>query len=360
MRAAVRRNNQLVVDEVAAPSPGAGEVLVRTLACGICGSDLHMHHHCEEALTTMKRVMPASAFFDPAQDVIFGHEFCAEVLDHGPQTKRRIPAGKRVCAVPMVVTREGIGTVGYLNSHPGGFGEQMVLQEATLVEVPGDLPPPLAALTEPLSVAVHAVSKAQLQGDEAALVIGCGPIGLATIIALKARGIGPVVAADFSAPRRALAEKLGADVVVDPATASPYATWFAAAAPADYDPHGIAALLGLGAQPKPCVIFECVGIPGMLKTIFAGAPLRSRIVVVGVCMRTDQFEPLVGIAKELSVQFSYAYTLPEFTDTLKQLADGSLQAEALITGTLTLDEVAAVFDGRQPDDHHAKLVAILA
>lgn len=356
MKAAVRRRNRLVIDDVAAPLPGAGEVLVKTLACGICGSDLHMHHHCDEVLPMMKRVSPAAAFFEPTRDVIFGHEFCAEILDYGPHTRRDIKVGKRVCALPTVVSQDGVGTVGYLNSHPGGFGELMVLQEPTLIEVPGDLPSELAALTEPLSVATHAINKANLSGGEAALIIGCGPIGLAIILALKARGVGPVIAADFSAARRTLAESIGADIVVDPAKQSPYKSWFEAAAPSGYDPLSIAALIGLGPQPSPCVIFECVGTPGVLNTIFAGAPIRSRIVVVGVCMSTDRFEPFIGISKELNVQFSYAYTHAEFSSTLSQLADGTLQADALITGTITLDEVPGIFAELGKADRHAKVV----
>ena len=82
--------------------------------------------------------------------------------------------------------------------------------------------PKHAALTEPLAVGVHAVAKANIRGDEVPLVIGCGPVGLAVIAALKLKGLHPIVAADYSPARRALAEKLGADVVVDPAHTQPY------------------------------------------------------------------------------------------------------------------------------------------
>jgi threonine dehydrogenase-like Zn-dependent dehydrogenase len=262
--------------------------------------------------------------------------------------------------LPVVVTSTGVGTVGYLNKYPGGFGEQMVLQEPTLVAVPGDLPSEIAALTEPLAVAEHAVNKARLEGDEAALVLGCGPIGLATIIALKARGVGPIVAADFSPGRRALAERLCADIVINPANHSPYQSWFDVAAPADYDPRGVAALLGIGPQPRPCVIFECVGVPGMLTSIFASAPLRARVIVVGVCMKTDSFDPIIAITKELNLQFSYAYTLPEFTDTLRLLADGKLSAAALITDTIAPEQVPTAFDELRKADHQAKVIVKMA
>src|ERR1700761_7908901 len=101
----------------------------------------------------------------------------------------------------------------------------MLFSEPLLLEVPNGLPPEHAALTEPLAVGVHAVEKARVEGGEVPLVIGCGPVGLAVIAALKIKGLHPIVAADYSPARRALAEKIGADIVVDPAQTQPYATW---------------------------------------------------------------------------------------------------------------------------------------
>src|SRR5258705_12691830 len=106
----------------------------------------------------------------------------------------------------------------------------MLLSEALLLEVPNGLAAEHAALTEPLAVGIHAVAKANVRGDEVPLVIGCGPVGLAVIAALKLKGLHPIVAADYSPARRSLAEKLGADIVVDPALTQPYASWAAHAA----------------------------------------------------------------------------------------------------------------------------------
>src|SRR5258705_6582613 len=100
----------------------------------------------------------------------------------------------------------------------------MLLSEALLLEVPNGLAAEHAALTEPLAVGIHAVAKADVRGDEVPLVIGCGPVGLAVIAALKLKGLHPIVAADYSPARRALARGLGADIVVDPPRTQPYAT----------------------------------------------------------------------------------------------------------------------------------------
>lgn len=355
MKAVVMRDKQLSVQQMDAPTPGAGEVLVKTLACGICGSDLHMFHHCEHVLANFKRGnIPVS--FDPAQGVVFGHEYCAEILDHGPGSERKLKVGTRVCALPFVITPSRFDHIGYSNRYPGGYGEQMVLAEQMLVPVPGDLPSEIAALTEPLTVAEHALNRAQLAGEEVPIVIGCGPIGLAVIAALKARGIGPVVAADFSAKRRALAERLGADVVVDPAQQSAYRSWLEVAAPAGYDMNGPLALFGLGPQPRPCVVFECVGVPGLIQQVMQNAPPRSRLIVVGVCMQSDQIEPLIGIGKEMNVHFSFGYTAEEFVSTLTNLADGRLDAAPMITGQVGLDDVVNAFDSLSRPDEHAKIM----
>src|SRR6185312_4575182 len=113
--------------------------------------------------------------------------------------------GARVCSLPAVLTPEGPQGIGYSNDYVGGYAERMLLSEPLLLEVPNGLPPEHAALTEPLAVGVHAVAKANISGGEVPLVIGCGPVGLAVIAALRIRGLRPIIAADYSPMRRALA-----------------------------------------------------------------------------------------------------------------------------------------------------------
>ena len=149
--------------------------------------------------------------------MVFGHEFCCEVLDYGPSTQKRFKPGTRVCSVPALLSAEGPKGIGYSNDNVGAYAERMLLSEALLLEVPNGLAAEHAALTEPLAVGIHAVEKANVRGDEVPLVIGCGPVGLAVIAGLKLKGLHPIVAADYSPARRALAEKMGADVVIDPA-----------------------------------------------------------------------------------------------------------------------------------------------
>jgi threonine dehydrogenase-like Zn-dependent dehydrogenase len=355
MRAAVFRNADIVVDRVADPTPQPGQVLARTLACGICGSDLHARLHAPK-LVDMGRRAGARASMDLARDVVFGHEFCAEVVAHGPGTAKRLAAGTRVCSVPLTIVGERPYAVGYSNDMPGGFGELMALSERLLLAVPNGLASEHAALTEPMAVGWHGVEKARLQPDDVPLVIGCGPVGLAVIAGLKLKRLHPIIAADFSPLRRALAEAMGADVVVDPALHSPYARWAELAEPAGYDRQSLAALLRLPPQPKPGVIFECVGVPGVLQQLLEGAPRDARIVVVGVCMEPDRIEPYFGIRKELSLQFVLGYTGDEFALTLRHLAEGAIDGTPMITGRVGLDAVKDAFADLADPVRHAKIL----
>jgi threonine dehydrogenase-like Zn-dependent dehydrogenase len=349
------RDRRLVVADVPAPAPGPGDVLVRTLACGICGSDLHALKHADRFVETARR--GGNAFvMDLGRDVVMGHEFCAEIVEHGPETRRTLPVGTRVCSRPTLMRPTGPQSIGYSNDNPGGYGEYMRLSEALLLPVPDGLPTEHAALTEPMAVGVHAVARARLEPDDAPLVIGCGPVGLAVIAALRLAGVRPIVAADFSPRRRELAVTLGADVVVDPATTTPWSSWRAAAVYRDAARAPALPPWIVGPPVRPAVVFECVGVPGVLDQVMAAAPRGTRIVVVGVCMEPDTIHPLLGIAKELNLQFVLGYTPDEFAATLRHIADGAIPAAPLVTGTVGIEGVPDAFVALGSPEHHAKII----
>lgn len=110
------------------------------------------------------------------------------------------------------------------------------------------------------------------------------------------------------------------------------------------------------ATPKHPVVFECVGIPGIIESIITSAPLFSRIVVVGVCMGADHIRPAMAINKEIDLGFVLGYTPLEFRDTLHMLADGKVNVEPLITGTVGLAGVEAAFDALGEPKTHAKIL----
>ena len=354
MRAAIFRGGEIVVDSLPEPVPGAGQVLVKSLACGICGSDLHARKHAHHMVRMAERV--GRKPMDLARDIVFGHEFCCEVLDYGPGTARRFKPGTKVCSLPALLMPAGIGSIGYSNDNVGAYAERMLLSEPLLLEVPNGLSAAHAALTEPLAVGVHAVAKANIRGGEVPLVIGCGPVGLAVIAALKIKGLSPIVASDYSPARRALAAKMGADIVVDPARTQPYTTWAEHAQMSAEEKAARPPLQAYLPALKPALIFECVGVPGLLQQVFECAPRDARIVVVGVCMESDHSEPMLGIMKELNVQYVLGYTPDEFAWSLRLIAEGTVDAASLVTGSVGVGGVAQAFEDLANPEAHTKII----
>jgi threonine dehydrogenase-like Zn-dependent dehydrogenase len=232
----------------------------------------------------------------------------------------------------------------------------MRLTESLLLPVPNGLVTEHAALTEPMAVGLHAVAKARLEPDDAPLVIGCGPVGLAVIAALRLHGARPIVAADFSARRRELATTLGADLVVDPAQSTPWQSWREAAVWRDASRAPVLPPWIAGPPRRPAVVFECVGVPGVLDQIMAAAPRGTRIIVVGVCMEADTIYPMLGISKELNLQFVLGYTPDEFAATLDHIAEGRIQVAPLITGKVGVEAVARAFEALASPERHAKIL----
>jgi len=370
------REGQLEVVDRPTPVPEREQVLIDVLRCGICGSDLHARHHCNE----MADVAFETGYEDlmrSDQDIVMGHEFCGEIVEYGLGCRRSVPTGTTVVALPLLRTRGTIHAIGLSAAAPGAYAEQLLVQESLTVPVPNGLPPEVAVLTEPMAVGWHAVRRGEVKKRTVAVVIGCGPIGLSVICMLKASGVRTVIASDFSAGRRALARSCGADVVVDPAHESPHASaegyGHLVTVPAALDSalgamdkmqrapvpwhHIWRAAEAFGVTtPKSPVIFECVGVPGVIDQVIANAPLFSRVVVVGVCMGTDRIRPSMAINKEIDLRFVLGYTPIEFRDTLHMLAEGKVNPGPLVTGAVGLEGVEGAFEALGDPEVHAKIL----
>ena len=376
MKTVTCTNAKLEVVEQPTPTPAKGQLLIDVLKCGICGSDLHARHHCDELADVMAE-SGYDAFMRSNQHVVFGHEFCGEVVDYGPGTRKTPRPGTPVVAMPLLRRGKEVHGIGLSTMAPGAYAEQLLVEQSLTFPVPNGLSPEIAALTEPMAVGWHAVRRGEVGKGDVAIVIGCGPIGLAVICMLKAHRVRTVIASDFSPGRRALATACGADVVVDPAQDSPYTT-----AAGRKHLQGILEAFDLAvgtleklqrlrlpwwhvwraaeaagtATPKHPVIFECVGVPGIIDDIITSAPLFSRVVVVGVCMSSDHIRPAMAINKEVDLRFVLGYTPLEFRDTLHMLADGKVNVAPLITGTVGLSGVEAAFDALGDPEAHAKIL----
>ena len=375
MRAVVCQNAELGVVDRPEPTPGRGQVRLEVTRAGICGSDLHARHGLDEWADLAEHA-GYHRFGRASEPIVFGHEFSGTVAEYGADCRREVPTGAPVVALPLIRGDAGVDAIGLSVHAPGAYAEELLVQESMMLPVPNGLAPDVAALTEPMAVALHAVRRAEVGKRQVAIVIGCGPVGLGVILMLKARGVRTVVASDFSPGRRALAQTCGADIVVDPEVASPFSVAGdrghledipsvlelavgtrekLARLPVDWW-HVWRVAEKLGAAPKHPVIFECVGVPGVIESIVDSAPFFSRLVVVGVCVGPDRFKPAMAINKELDLRFVIGYTPLEFRDTLHMLAEGDVDPRPLITGEVGLDGVDGAFSALSDPEKHAKVL----
>lgn len=307
MRAAfLERAGRVVVREVPLPEPGEGDVRLRVLACGICGSDVSLYK--------------TGALAGP--DSVLGHEIAAEVdLD---------PAGTIAPGTPVAVfPARGCGTCiwcreghwRYCLDPPqgawGGYAEYTVYPARNLIRLPRDLDVRRAAAAEPLGVALRAVELSGAKPGDLAYVSGLGSIGLFTVAGLVAAGCR-ILGADPRPERRAVAQRLGAETVIDNGAEDPLRVAL------DADPHG------------PRVAFECAGVPASLEQVLDTCGPQGVVGVLGIPMA-----PVFLLRMSLREQRAFAISGPSL-DSMRGAVD--LLAErpevgAVVTGTVSLEEV---------------------
>jgi (R,R)-butanediol dehydrogenase/meso-butanediol dehydrogenase/diacetyl reductase len=316
---------RLAVETVPDPTPEPGQAVVRVAACGICGSDLHVHQ---------LGYLPAGS--------ILGHEFCGEVVE----AAGGLASGERVCVLPALSCgrcercRTGLGMycaeqrpLG-LGQAAGAFAEYVAIAPHHAVRLPQGIDDEHGALVEPLAVARHAVDVARLAPGERCVVVGAGPIGLALVLWARLAGAREVIVSERSPGRRALAEGIGARVV-DPA----------------------AGRLAEAVGPDGAdVVFEAVGAPGLVQECIEHARFRGRVVVVGVCIGPDRFQPSSAVLKEVELRFTLAYERRDFERTLDHIARGTLRPAALVTDRIGLDGVPAAFEALEQPASSGKVL----
>ena len=338
MRSVVVRDGAIVVEEQPVPEPGPGQVLVRSRACGICGSDLHMVRHYDEMFEMRKRSGRAEPDATEAPPIFLGHELAGEVAAHGPGTGTHA-VGTRVASVPFVMGPDGemVG-VGTNEAVYGAFSEYFVLNEATLIPVPDEVTDEAVALAEPLAVGVHAVARGDVAAGDSVLVIGAGPVGLAVIAALRMRGVETIVASDPVAGRRDMAAAMGASEVIDPT---------------DGDEMERIAELADGGR---AVIIECAGVTPLIPSIIERAPAKACVVFAGVHTADVTISPAFAMTKELDLRFTFYYTPEEYAEAFRALAADELEWRPMVTGTVGLDGVADAFETLFGPNDHVKIM----
>ncbi|MDB5529831.1 MAG: hypothetical protein JWR51_2934 [Devosia sp.] len=313
---------------VPTPMPGPGEVLVRVRRAGICGSDIHYFVHGR------------AGSFVPKRPFILGHEIAGEIAELGPGVDPAL-AGRRVAVDPSIpcgtcaFCREGrynlclnMRFYGSASTDPhvdGGFAEYVVAPAANCHVLPDGLGWAEAAMTEPLSVAVHAVMRSGGVAGKSVLVTGGGAIGQLTALVARAFGASTVTLADIAAFPRNLAVQLGADSNLDAS-----------------DP--VAVERGLALTPGGFhVVFEASGAPPAVPLSIALARRGATIVQIGT-LPADVTAPLNTImARELSYVGSFRFA-NVFAIALDLMASGRVDVAPLVNAVMPLDEMASAMD----------------
>lgn len=330
MRAAVMQglHKPLKVEAIPDPTPGEGEVVVKVGRCGICGSDLHM---TEDA-----------AFGVGAGDVL-GHEFSGEVVALG-RGAEGLRVGDRVSVIPLkscgqcAACKAGeIAWCDQFGLQGGGYAEYAVTRPNQCVVLPSSASLADGAIIEPLAVALHGLSMSRMRVGDKVLVLGAGPIGLAVAYWARRHGAGRVVLQDVAEWQRDRALAMGAhDFVVDPA-----------------DPVG-SAERALGG--KADIVFECVGIPGLIAQAVDQVRPRGAIVLLGLCTRPDTFNSFAMLSKEVCLITSAFFTRHEYEAALDALDAGAVEPRLLVTDTISLGATPDIFESLKRRTHQCKVL----
>jgi (R,R)-butanediol dehydrogenase / meso-butanediol dehydrogenase / diacetyl reductase len=332
MRAAVFKEigKPLSIETIETPKAGPREIILKVRACGICGSDLHM----TEATSLMP--LPGGS--------VMGHEFSGEVMEIGSDLKSQWKEGARVACYPYLCCGDsspcvnlsygGGGcmkgkTVGLGQSH-GAYAEYVKVSANNCHRLPDVVSFEEGAMVEPLAVGLHAVDMGRVTRGETVLVIGAGPVGLAVALWARFSGARHIIVSERAPARIAMAAQFGATDVIDPG-------------------QPLTSQVEKIAGKAPDVIFECVGNAGMLNEAMMAAPRRGRIVVAGVCQGMDSIMPLVGIMKELNIQFVLGYTPAEFDTVIEMIAKDRIEPMPMVTDRIALEALPEAFEAlRKP------------
>jgi (R,R)-butanediol dehydrogenase / meso-butanediol dehydrogenase / diacetyl reductase len=337
MRAAVLREvgKPLVVETVDDPVPAPDQVILQVAKAGICGSDLHMAHNPQ---------MPSG--------VILGHEFAGTIAALGSAVRGPWKVGDRVTALPLnaclqceacaadlpALCPDNLFT-GTTPLAQGAYAQFVAARGSMLQRLPEGVSFEDGAMVEPLAVGHHIVSMAQMPREAAVLVLGGGPIGLAVAIFARHAGARHVIVSERSSERRDLARTVGVTGVIDPGIEDVGAAF---------------ATLSGGLRPQ--VVFECVGVPGMLDQAIQLTGIRGQVVVAGVILKQDAFLPIVALGKEVAIRYSQAYNERDFEAVIGAIARGDVNPDPIHTSTVTLDELPSAFEALRSRPRECKVL----
>lgn len=302
------------LDDYTRPQAGPKDVVVKIKAAGICGSDLSY---------IKIGGMPAV----PGGTTALGHEAAGEVLEVGSEVAG-IAVGQPV-VVNGMTTPSNVGSGG----PEGAFTEELLVREARLgdsiLPIPEGIPYDVAAMCEPLAVAMHGVNRADVKPGDKVVVFGCGPIGLGMILWLVDRGITDVVALDLAAERRERAMALGARAALNPLEVDLRAELARL--------HGEVPSfnrVGVGTD----AFIDAAGAPNILTDVIMMAKWHAKLVITAAYMKPIEFPVGRMLTSEMTITTAVGYPT-EFPDVLEAMPRLKDKIASLISHHLPFEQI---------------------
>ncbi|QYY42158.1 2,3-butanediol dehydrogenase [Aneurinibacillus thermoaerophilus] len=333
------------VEEIPEQQVKPGMVKIRVEWCGICGTDLH-EYLAGPIFLPSKEPHPLTNEKVP---LVLGHEFAGEIVEIG-ESVTKFKVGDRVAVEPILncgecgACRSGIYNLceklGFhgLAGGGGGFSEYTVVKENMVHKLPDQMSYEQGAMVEPAAVAVHAIRQSKLQVGDKVAVFGAGPIGLLTIQAAKAAGASQIIAVELSEERREFAQKVGADIVLDPKSVDVV--------------KEIQTLTNGGVD----VSFEVAGVERVLNQAIESAKFDGQIIIVSVWEKAATILPNSLVLKEREMKGILGYR-DIFPEVIQLIANGSIKAEELITKKINIDHIIEEgFETLVKEKSHVKIL----
>jgi 2-desacetyl-2-hydroxyethyl bacteriochlorophyllide A dehydrogenase len=312
------------VVDVERPVPGPKDVLMRIRACGICGTDVAFLH---------MGGMPTGPD-GQTRAIHLGHEPAGEIVEVGAEVTD-LKVGDRVVVNPQDAPSGIIGCGGAL----GGMSEYLLIQDAVLGKsvavIPDTVPFDVAALNEPMAVALHCVNRSGAKPGDKVVVFGAGPIGLGAAIWLKLRGVEHVVVADVLPQRLDTALAIGADAVIDSAHQDVTARLT--------ELHGTGAN-ALG-QPRPDtdIYIDAAGVAAVVNTALTAAKWGAKLVTVAVHKKPEPIDLGSILRSEMTIIGSQGYPT-EIFEVTPELAEHQHRFARLISHRVPFADVEHAFE----------------
>lgn len=315
MKAAVFHNvKDIRIEEVEKPSIQSNQVLVEVAYAGICGSDIGIYNYG----------------FGLAGNTILGHEFSGTIVEVGADVAN-FQTGDRICVEPLIycescpACKQGfynqchsVGFVG-INRH-GGFAKYVAIDDNMIHKLPDNVSFEEGALIEPTAVSFYGVKESKLKVGDTVIIYGAGPIGLLTLLCVKAAGATKIVVVDLSEERCKKAQELGASLVLKG------------------DAEDLVTQILDFTNGGADVVFDCAGVQSTVNNALHTTKVGAQIVLLATFKKPIEIDSNIVMFKALHLTSTLAYR-NVFPTVIELIAEGRLDVLPVITSTIELDDI---------------------